>query len=213
MGANPLQDRPQTRLLFALKSTGPQTAAALARKFAISAVAVRQQLDRLLDDGLVEYRDARLGVGRPKRIWALSPTGHDRFPDNHSGLMLQMLDSIGAVFGTDGLEKLIAHREGRAAADYAARLNGTDTPLDRLRRLAAARSEEGYMAEVTDVTATSALMVENHCPICAAARACQGFCRSELAMFQSVLGPEVRVERVEHLLAGARRCAYRVDWD
>lgn len=207
-----MTDRPQSRLLFALKSTGPQTAAALARKFAVSAVAIRQQLDRLRDDGLVDYRDARLGVGRPKRIWALTQAGHDRFPDNHSGLMLQMLDSIEAVFGGDGMERLIAHRERQSTDDYRARLAGAAGPQDRLRRLAAARSEEGYMAEVTDVTATSALLVENHCPICAAARACQGFCRSELAVFQAALGPDVRVERVEHLLAGARRCAYRIDW-
>ncbi|MGH2578525.1 MAG: MarR family transcriptional regulator, partial [Actinomycetota bacterium] len=42
------------------------------------------------------------------------------------------------------------------------------------------------------------------------ARACQGFCRSELEVFRDVLGPGVEVERVEHILAGARRCAYRI---
>jgi predicted ArsR family transcriptional regulator len=29
-------------------------------------------------------------------------------------------------------------------------------------------------------------------------------------VFRDVLGPEVEVERVEHILAGARRCAYRI---
>ena len=54
------------------------------------------------------------------------------------------------------------------------------------------------------------LLVEDHCPICAAATECQGFCRSELALFQRCLGPEARVERTEHLMAGARRCAYLI---
>ena len=54
------------------------------------------------------------------------------------------------------------------------------------------------------------LLIENHCPICAAARACQGFCRSELELFQNVLGEGIEVERVEHVLAGGRRCAYSV---
>jgi predicted ArsR family transcriptional regulator len=53
-------------------------------------------------------------------------------------------------------------------------------------------------------------LIENHCPICIAARACQNLCRSELAIFQSVLGADAVVERTEHLLAGARRCAYRI---
>jgi predicted ArsR family transcriptional regulator len=56
----------------------------------------------------------------------------------------------------------------------------------------------------------SYLLVENHCPICAAAAACTGFCRSEQAIFEHVLGRDIRVERIEHLLAGARRCAYRI---
>ncbi|HEX4510280.1 MAG TPA: MarR family transcriptional regulator, partial [Burkholderiaceae bacterium] len=44
----------------------------------------------------------------------------------------------------------------------------------------------------------------------AAATTCQGFCRSELAVFQRCLGPDCVVERTEHVLAGGRRCAYRI---
>jgi hypothetical protein len=53
-------------------------------------------------------------------------------------------------------------------------------------------------------------LVERHCPICVAATACTGLCRNELEVFQDVLGPEVRIERTEHIVAGASRCAYRV---
>jgi predicted ArsR family transcriptional regulator len=54
------------------------------------------------------------------------------------------------------------------------------------------------------------LLIEDHCPICAAAQSCQGFCRSELQLFREVLGAEASVTREEHLLAGARRCVYRI---
>ncbi|HLM57183.1 MAG TPA: hypothetical protein VK422_13805 [Pyrinomonadaceae bacterium] len=50
----------------------------------------------------------------------------------------------------------------------------------------------------------------SHCPICAAASACRGFCSTELDLFRSVLGDGVSVERVEHIVSGDRRCAYRV---
>ena len=33
------------------------------------------------------------------------------------------------------------------------------------------------------------LLVENHCPICAAAQVCQGLCDGELALFKAALGP------------------------
>ena len=53
-------------------------------------------------------------------------------------------------------------------------------------------------------------LIENHCPVCSAARACTGLCANELQVFQDVLGDEVRVAREEHILQGARRCVYRV---
>jgi predicted ArsR family transcriptional regulator len=52
------------------------------------------------------------------------------------------------------------------------------------------------------------VLVENHCPICVAATACQGFCQAELDTFREVLGPDASVERTEHIVEGDRRCAY-----
>ncbi|WP_448681602.1 hypothetical protein [Pseudomonas nicosulfuronedens] len=54
------------------------------------------------------------------------------------------------------------------------------------------------------------LFLENHCPICAAATVCQGFCRSELDIFRALLGPDFTIEREDHILNGARRCSYRI---
>jgi predicted ArsR family transcriptional regulator len=80
----------------------------------------------------------------------------------------------------------------------------------KLRELARVRTEEGYMAEVRPEEGGGFLLVESHCPICAAASACQGFCSTELDLFRSVLGTGVEVERVEHIVSGDQRCAYRV---
>lgn len=54
------------------------------------------------------------------------------------------------------------------------------------------------------------LLIENHCPICAAAESCQQFCRTELALFQQLFAETATVSRVDHLLSGARRCAYKL---
>ena len=82
--------------------------------------------------------------------------------------------------------------------------------LKRLQALAAIRSEEGYMAEVRKAEGGAYLLIENHCPVCHAAAACTGLCAAELSVFQAVLGLDVEVTRGDHILAGARRCAYRV---
>ena len=78
----------------------------------------------------------------------------------------------------------------------------------KIAGLAAIRSREGFMAEWQALGPDRFLFIENHCPVCAAATACQGLCRSELAVFRAVFGPAVSVERTDHILAGARRCAY-----
>jgi predicted ArsR family transcriptional regulator len=80
----------------------------------------------------------------------------------------------------------------------------------RVQALAAMRTAEGYMAEVQAQADGSFLLIEKHCPICAAAVACTGLCGKELEVFREVLGQDSTVERTEHMVVGARRCAYRV---
>ena len=108
------------------------------------------------------------------------------------------------------MEKLLAARLTAQAASYGERVDKTAPVKTRLAALARIRGEEGYMASVEDVDGPGYLLIENHCPVCAAARVCQGLCATELTLFRRVLGDDVTVERVDHILAGARRCAYRV---
>lgn len=204
-----MQDRTDDRLLYAMKARGPQTASALAKRLRITPVAVRQLLARLASDGLVRSEDRREGVGRPKRHWRLSAAGHARFPDSHAALTAELLESVGAIFGDKGLEQIISHREAATRAQYREALQPAKGVAARVRQLATIRSAEGYMAEVAR-DGEAILLIENHCPICVAASKCQAFCRSELAIFREVLGPRVQVERLEHLIEGARRCVYRI---
>jgi len=78
----------------------------------------------------------------------------------------------------------------------------------RVRVLAAIRREQGYMAVCVTRADGSLLLRENHCPICVAAKSCQGLCREELGLFRTVLGTRAQVERTDHIIAGASRCAY-----
>ncbi|MCW9688503.1 hypothetical protein [Proteus terrae] len=64
------------------------------------------------------------------------------------------------------------------------------------------------MAHWEQVKDNEYLFIEDHCPICAAAKVCQGFCNTEKELFSETLG--VEIQRVEYILEGARRCAYRI---
>jgi len=203
-------ERTADRLLMILKTRGAQTTRSLARALEISVPGVQQQLSRLEMDGMVESTPNSGGVGRPALNWSLTERALDRFPDTHAELTVTLIESIRRSLGDTALEAVIAERETASRARYREGLAGAKTLKARLTRLAELRSDEGYMAEVERLPDRGWLLAENHCPICAAARSCQGFCRHELELFRELLGPEVNVERVEYLLDGGRRCAYSI---
>jgi predicted ArsR family transcriptional regulator len=198
------------QILFLLKTRGAKTAQQLAAMLDLTSMGTRRHLEAAEEKGLVRFEDVAEKVGRPSRRWLLTDAGHARFPDRHADLTLQLITQIRSLFGEEGMEKLIVAREQASEEFYRNTVGHAEALGERVQSLAMAREVEGYMAEVEMQDDGSLLLVENHCPICAAARECQKFCRSELDVFQRVLGPECTVERTEHLLAGARRCAYRI---
>lgn len=201
---------PGERLLLCLKTRGGQTSADLGKALGISGEAARQQLSRLADQGLVTATRTPRRVGRPTRIWQLTKAGHDRFPDTHAELTVQLLRGVRSTLGQAALDRVLAAREAETIAAYGREMAAASDLAGRVELLARLRAREGYMAEWRKEADGSFLLIENHCPICAAAAACQGLCRSELAVFRSVLGSGVTIERVEHIPAGGRRCAYRI---
>ncbi len=201
--------QPADRILSTLKTRGALGIPDIAKVLDVTVEAVRQQMVKLQSDGLVDAESRPAGRGRPTQIWRLTGAGHARFPDTHAEMTVQMISAVITVFGEKGMDQLIGAREESMRANYREAMLGARSLKTKLERLAEIRSREGYMAEFRP-EGEGFLFIENHCPICTAARACTGFCRSELQLFEEVLGTDASVSRVEHVLAGARRCAYQV---
>lgn len=193
-----------------LKTEGPIDSAQLAGRLGLTAMAVRQHLYALQRENLVEAEERPVPVGRPAKHWRLTREADRLFPEAYAELSVALIGALRDTFGAEGLERVLGSRCARQQADYVGRIPPAAPLEEKLRELARVRTEEGYMAEVRTDVDGSFLLVENHCPICAAAAACQGFCSTELDLFRSVLGPGVGVEREEHIVSGDRRCAYRV---
>ena len=203
--------RAEEGVLYQLKTRGPQSAAQIARRLRVTPMAVRQHLYRLKVAGLVDFTDERRKVGRPARVWRLTGEAASRFPDTHGDLTVEIIGAVRAAFGEPGMDKLLAQRTRLQKDEYRARLRPAGASIaKRAHALAEIRRKQGYMAECRRMPDGSMLLIENHCPICAAAAACQGLCREELSLFRELLGDKARVERTDHILAGARRCAYRI---
>jgi len=200
----------QRRIVDHLKRSGPSTTADLAHALGVTTQAVRPQLAELEDVGLVVSELINTGVrGRPPIGWALSPKAIGLFPDRHGDLTVELISAMRTTVGEEGLDAIIAARDEQ---QYLAIIDSIpeDAGLEqRTRGLAEHRDRQGYMAEII-VDGDDLLLIEHHCPICAAATECQGLCRAELELFDKVIGPAATVERSDHLLSGDQRCVYRI---
>lgn len=196
------------RIVDALKRrswTGPE----LATQFELTPEAIRQHLNDLAEHGIVRSSPrVSTGAGRPPVEWSLTELALDLFPDRHADLTVSLLESIRSTLGEAGLDAIVAQRTAEQLQEYRSRLEGSQ---DGVAALAELRNDEGYMAEVVDAPdGNGRLLIEHHCPICDAAKVCQGLCRGELELFQATLGAGVTVIREQHLLAGDERCVYRI---
>jgi predicted ArsR family transcriptional regulator len=197
-------------ILFQLKSLGDAQAETIATRLGVTVQAVRQRLDRLFAGGLVSYEDKALGRGRPRRMWSLTPVAASQFPDTHAQLTVDLIGTIRSELGEAAFTRLLRRRAEEMTANYRQRLGREPDMAGKLTALAEMRSAEGYMARLEDCPGDGYLLIEDHCPICAAAIACQGFCSVELEVFRDLLDDGWQIERQDHLLTGARRCAYRI---
>lgn len=204
--------RTRRAIVKLLKQEGAMDAGELANRLNITAMAVRQHLYALQDEQLVTYQAEPRAIGRPAKLWQLTSNADRLFPDGYAELTLSLINSMKEAFGEEGLERLLDIRSCQGIAAYQEYVTKDGSLQQRLEALAVMRTDEGYMAEVVPLTNDSFLLVENHCPICAAATACTGLCSKELEVFQIVLGQNVVIERTEHIVAGARRCAYQVSF-
>jgi predicted ArsR family transcriptional regulator len=204
------ETRTRRRIVNLLKTEGAMDSASLAARLKVTPMAVRQHLYALQQEKLVLAEERPVPRGRPAKHWHLTREASRLFPDAYAELNVALIDAVGEAFGAKGMQRLLDTRLAHQKSAYAARLTASATLAKKVQQLAAIRSEEGYMAEVQPDGRGAFLFIENHCPICAAATACQGLCATELDLFRTVLGPGTSVERAEHIVSGDRRCAYRI---
>lgn len=201
--------RTRRAIVNLLKQLGALDSQELAARLGVSAMAIRQHLYALQEETLVTYHEEARSMGRPAKLWQLTPAANHLFPDGYAELTLSLIRAVQAAFGDAGFERLLKVRTRQQLESYHAQIPPQSLLSEKLAALVAIRTNEGYMAEVQALEDGTFLLIENHCPICAAATACTGLCAKELEIFQQILG-SVTVIRTEHIIAGERRCVYLI---
>lgn len=203
-------ERTKRAIVKLLKHNGAMDAHQLANELGVTAMAVRQHLYNLHEQKLVTFKEAPKTMGRPAKMWSLTAEANRLFPDGYANLTVSLIESMKEAFGDEGLEKLLEIHNRKQVMDYQSQAPSSLSLLEQLKAFAENRTAEGYMAEVIENPDGSFYLVEKHCPICEAARACTDICRKELEMLQCILGDNVEITRGEHIIKGDNRCVYRI---
>ena len=200
----------QDKILYQIKRLGPQSVKSLARTLNVTTMGIRQHIALLAADGLiVALPEEPQPRGRPAKPWKLTEKGHQRFPDGHAQVTADLILSVRELLGESAMDKIIEQRTVETFELYRRGLKKYKTLARKISHLAELRTKEGYMAEVLEQDGEF-ILSEHHCPICIAAKSCQGFCRSELDVFQKLFAGSASVVREDYILNGARRCSYRI---
>jgi DeoR family suf operon transcriptional repressor len=200
-------------VLYAVRRRGDATAEQVADQLGITVSGARQHLSGLASDGLVEA-DRQVSAeprrGRPALVYSVTDKADSLFPKAYGELTNELLsyvvDSDPAM-----LEAIFARRRERRIAAARARMRKKKGLAAKVAELTRILDEDGYMAsvETREPDADAFLVVEHNCAIWSVAQQYGQACSSEIEFIRSVL-PEARVERVHHMIAGARHCAYEI---
>ncbi|HEY8217652.1 MAG TPA: helix-turn-helix domain-containing protein [Acidimicrobiia bacterium] len=198
-------------VLYAVRRRGEATVEQVADQLGITVSGARQHLAALLADGLVETTE--LAPPTPKRgrrtlLYSVTPAADALFPKAYGELTNELLGYVDATDPTK-LDELFAMRREHRIANANERLADKRSLGARVEELTQILDEDGYLATVEQTGPDAYLIIEHNCAIWAVAQRYGQACTSELEFIRSVL-PDASVERVQHMVAGARHCAYDI---
>jgi DeoR family suf operon transcriptional repressor len=212
-GAIPRLPAGRRAVLYAVRRRGEATSEQVAEQLDITVSGARQHLSALVREGLVEASElpspsSSAKRGRRTLVYAATAAADAYFPKAYGELTNELL---GYVADTDRelLDALFAKRREHRIAGARARLAGKRTLGAKVAELTRILDEDGYLASWEKVEPGVYRIVEHNCAIWAVAERYGQACTSELEFIRTVL-EGADVERVQHMIAGARRCAYEV---
>lgn len=191
------------------------TVSEVAGALGLSGMGVRRHLDAMVGEGLVSSSPVPAarrpaGPGRPALGWHLTTSGQELFPRRYDLLALDLLVDLAEQGGEQAVDGALHRQSSRLRGQYAGELEGVAALGERVALLAEIRDRAGYESHASGGGTDELVLTEANCAVRRVAERCPAMCRTELELFREVLGPDVEVVRVAHVMAGDPVCAYRI---
>jgi predicted ArsR family transcriptional regulator len=195
------------KLFNTLRTKGRSTVAELADALQITPVAVRHHLATLQAEGMVDVREEKHGVGRPRQVYTLSPTAMGRDPTKYYQFTNLLLEQLKEKFSTDTVNQLLMEVASSMASEWKKQLDGFPMP-ERIHRLGNLLSEEGFVARVEKAGPGRYILTELSCPFARISLAHPEICFLDETILSQVL--ETSIERTSCIRSGSDSCTYLI---
>jgi DeoR family suf operon transcriptional repressor len=192
------------QLLDLLGQAGSQSVAQMARVTGVTATAVRQRLNRLMGQRLIERDLSRTGRGRPSHRYSLTEKGRREMGSNFADLAIVLWDEIRSIADPAVRRGLLERLAKRMADGYARQIHGS-TVTERLESLREVFAERNVAMEV-DRSGELPVLRAISCPYPALAEHDRTVCSMEKILFSELLGQGVKL--TECRLDGAGCCTF-----
>jgi DeoR family suf operon transcriptional repressor len=184
----------------------------LAASLGVTATAVRQRLDRLMRQGLVERTSVGGRRGRPAHVYSLTEAGRRVGGDNFHDLAIVLWREIRGVRDA-AVRRGLLGRIGSALAGLHRDSIAGETPRDRLDGVAELLRRRNIACSVDTVvaakgTAELPVLTSYTCPFPDLAEEDRGICAAERLMIEDLVGSGVQLS--ECRLDGGSCCRFTV---
>jgi predicted ArsR family transcriptional regulator len=203
----------QTRLLELIKKRGEVTVDQAVDSLDLATTTIRQHLERLEDEDLVEHRRKSSGRGRPRHIYRLSSRAEQLFPSRDQLMLHRLLDFLSTEGHHRAIDDFFHEFWEERGEEFSQRLEELDDDSGeaRLELLAEFLDEQGFMPEIEHNEAGNVEIRECNCPLSKAVESTRLPCRLEAEFLEQVVGR--KLERVSYIPDGNNACVYKFKED
>ena len=172
----------------------------------INPISVRHHIARLEADGLVDSREERHGVGRPRRLYYLTENGREKFPTRYLRLTLRLLDQLKDTVPQSFIDMLFTQMAEELLVEYQDRLEDLSME-DRLELVTELLTDEGFIVE-WEKRGDEYIIRESNCPYYYIGQDHPEICKVDQTLISTVLS--VPVNKINCMLDGDAHCTYTV---
>ncbi len=192
------------RLLRLLLTKPRRTVKELAEELGINPISVRHHLTRLEAEGLLASEEERHGVGRPRRVYYLTPLGLEKFPSRYVQFTVRLLQQLKQTLPPQMVGQLFTQMARQMAEEYAPQVE--DLTLEqRLDFITHLLQQEGFTVE-WERQGDQYVIREVSCPYLHIGQSHPEVCAVDETLIAALL--DIPAARVQCILDGDHVCTY-----